>query len=107
MSTLNLHILCVAAYNVLGVPSDDPERLETGGAFLPSDANSVFWVGVRDIFVRGNKRTVGSYAALGLPPGSIGVVQSVELGVGGRVAYTQLNASVGTNRIALNPSLMT
>jgi hypothetical protein len=103
MTHLDLHVLCVAAYNLLGVP-DDPDTAPLGSSvFSQADVGSVFWVGINDVYVRGRKRTVQPCSLLGMPVGTIGVVAGVREGVDSIVSVVHLNTCPGMRRIVPNP----
>lgn len=77
MSQYNLHVLCVAAYNMLGVPLEAHEGMLGGRLFGEQDVGSVFWVGVGDVYVRGGKRSLKMVPSEWMPPGTVGVVTGV------------------------------
>ena len=103
MAHLDLHVLCVAAYNLLGVP-DDPDAPPPGSpVFSQADVGSVFWVGISAVYVRGCKRSVQPCSAWGMPVGTIGVVTGVREGVDSVVSVVHLNTCPGLRRVVPNP----
>lgn len=106
MSQYDLHVLCVAAYNMLGVPPDVHQMPLGNKLFALGDVGSVFWVGVGDVYVRGGKRPVASIQSLCMPPGTIGVVTGVYEGVRSVASVVHLNTCRGKISIVANPTVV-
>lgn len=108
MSEYNLHVLCVAAYNILGVPEDQSYVTWRGSesrVFKKEDIGSVFWVGNSVIYVRGSMRRVESQPVSWIPTGTIGLVLGVESDVQTNVVSIVYLSSSSRGRVStfLNP----
>ena len=100
-----MHVLCVAAYNLLGVPEGADKEAVGERVFNATDVGSVFWVGVNDVYVRGGRRHVQAPPLWWLPPGTIGVVTGVHEGARNVASVVELNACRGKTSVVLNPEV--